>query len=973
MLKLVNIKKNYSVGKGPKVTALKSLDLEFSKSQFVAILGPSGCGKTTLLNIIGGLDQYTSGDLVIDGVSTKQFSSNDWDNYRNKKVGIIFQSYNLIPHLTVLGNVALSMTLAGQSKKIREEKASKALDLVGLSDQKHKKPNQLSGGQMQRVAIARAIVNDPHILLCDEPTGALDSKTSVQVMEILADLAKDHLIIMVSHNEELATEYCSRIVRLKDGELISDEPNSKCRFNYLESKGSTFVQDKLNTIEMNVNDLPKSVKKSNKVKKEKAAKEAKHKKEKKSRMGFGTALSISGKNLMTKRGRTTMTSIAGSFGIIGVSLVLALQNGFTNYMSKMETETLTGFPLTVEQYAMPDMTNLGSATESLEKFPSDGSLHISKPVMTSYKVNNLTNEYVEYVSNMEKAGVPVNSVQKNYSLNTIVVTENKTSSISGAAPYKVISTSASSSMMASMMGGTSSYWNQLPGSEEFVLSQYDIVEGRYPTKPNELVITVDKYNRISENTLEALGFDTSSETMTKLSDLVETKEFKMYKNSDFYTNNAKDFDITDTSETAVDDFIKANPDKAQNFVKGLKLKRNADFTQFMMDIANLTSSNSGNTNEFFSKFLTYFETYGASNIGEIMQRASDYHLVPQYNSTTDLASLWNDKSIQTITEEPIKVVGVLRIKDGVSFSSLSSGVYYLPSLTELASGDQAKGIVGAYEKELIDARTTNINLYGESGCTSGKTPTVDDRYNADAKYVLQDDISDNVFLTLDGGKPSIKVVNPINGIQTTDISTYNNLRKAVGTDSEITSLTIYPKDFDSKNKIIAYLDAWNQGKDEKDQVVYNDVAGLATSMVSDMVQIVSAVLIVFASISLVVSSVMIGIITYVSVIERKKEIGILRSIGARKKDVGILFIAEATMIGFLAGAIGVLISYLLTIPINLVMGTIFPDLGLGMIANLNPFHAVLMILVSIFLTFVAGLIPSRIASKKNPVECLRTE
>lgn len=1199
MLKLINIKKNYVIDKKPSVVALNNINIEFEQTGFVGILGPSGCGKTTLLNIIGGLDKYSSGDLIIDGISTKEYKSSDWDDYRNKKVGIVFQSYNLIPHLSILNNVELSMTLAGLSKKIRQQKALEALRCVGLDDQAKKKPNQLSGGQMQRVSIARSIVNEPKILLCDEPTGALDSKTSVVVMDLLKELSKDRLIIMVTHNEELADTYCTRLIKLKDGEIIDDyklenneminksETSSDfisknvsndsqdtqekanntsniakkgCYEDDLSNKTTSTSTDKISQevndnffdLEKNKNEVEEYDLSIPSLKTEddtlditrvdnRVFESDKKKKRKKSKMSFGTSLSLSSRNLLTKKGRTFAVAIAGSFGIIGVSLVLALKNGFTNYINRMEKETLTKFPMTVEKYVYStSFEDYGEDLTDLEKYPDDGSLHIAKPNSTVIKTNKLTPEYIDYVEKMTKEeDIKVGSIQKTYGLNTIVITNNESydpNSTSSSSKYVLIKTTNSNAL--SGLFSTSSVWNELPGNEDFVLEQYDLIEGKFPTEANELLITVDSYNRISTKVMQNLGYGSDSSSyaskLTKLSDLIESKEYKMYSQSDYYSNNAKDFSLnqilygTDTpteeeqniteeeKNQRINNFISVN---SNIYGKGFKLKRDADYQAFISDIAKLSAiSNDPNSEESsdlistLSGITRYFNT-GLENVGELSldkfkEKNNAQHLMVKYTTPSEKRydELWSLPDSDLITGKPLKVVGIIRSKKNVSFPLLGSGIYYTSKLTEAAIGKDVinqDGSVthedGAYQKEKKDAAENNINVFGEtryvaksqndSTKASAKSNEIcDDRFYCEkAKYLPSDDMSDNIFLhyssenlangivkgfELDETKPndaaliedihttidnfdiigfldalvdyaflnhglslrdtfvkpganknvvlfiqglfgssytsaldlsnivknlenmtpeqkavyskvSVAVLkentftftcyNQVGSVKTVDMSTYTDNRQKYGTDLDVQSLTIYPSDYKSKENIIKYLNAWNVGKSEEEKINYTDYASAATDLVGTIVQVISAVLIVFASISLVVSSVMIGIITYVSVIERKKEIGILRSIGARKLDVGTLFIAESSIIGILAGIIGVVVSLIIEIPVNLVLNHIYADVGLGMIANLSPLMALLMIFLSFVLTFISGLIPSVMASKKNPVECLRSE
>lgn len=1069
ILKLVDIKKNYIVDKAAPVQALKKVSLTFDKNGFVGILGPSGCGKTTLLNILGGLDNYSSGDLLVDDVSTKKFTAKDWDNYRNKRVGIIFQQYNLIPHLNVLKNVELPLTLAGVSSKEREAKARFALEQVGLGKEIRKKPNQLSGGQMQRVAIARAIVSNPHIILCDEPTGALDTETSVVVLDILKELSKNHLIIMVTHNERLADKYCDRIIKMLDGQIIDDNEINKGETEEVKETNLSETKE-IDTLDLTSVDVPLITE----------TKPKKKGKKEKSRMGFTTSVSLSGRNLWTKKGRTIMVSIAGSIGIVGVSMVLALQNGFNQFMDRIVTETLSNYPLTVEKYSLTTI-NVNNPNDTLEKNPDDGSLHITYPDQSGFVSNNLTPEYIEYVNNIKNEDIGISSIQYNYALNTTVVTTNDVTDVSideSKSKYKLIDTSPSGGALG--MVSSSSVWKELPGEKDFILSQYEVIEGKYPENANEVVVLVDSYNRISSTTLEALGFSSDSSKMNELSDLVGTKEYKMYPNGVFYTNNAETFKPLE-GETNDDAYERLKETYPSSYVKGLKLKRTANFSNVVNTLNKLTNTelSEEDKQQILGELLLNFETRGFvnkdtdGNITFDQSKVTDIpldHLNVSYNSRTDeqIDELWNSENEEDllVTGKPIKVVGVLRPKSLTSFTMLTGGVYYTPELTEIAAGTP-DGVKGAYEKEKLEAQSNNIEVFGETRADGTvATGTGDLRlYNENADYVLQDDLSDNLYLTfkdgysladrlvetlgldennftdkalidamrnleenfteknknalieklvlysfagsntnvkqllqilqklqtnqtltsedktfitnigkevLDLSQLQIKSVKNVNGVSSVDVSSYLTLRQTYGVDNEVNCITIYPKDFDNKDLIIKYLDKWNELHPEN-KVYYTDIAGTVTSMISTIVNVISIILVIFASVSLLVSSVMIGIITYVSVIERKKEIGILRAIGARKKDVGLLFIAESTIIGFFAGLIGILITYIVEIPINICLGMAYPSIGLGMIADLSWYLALLMVAISMFLTFIAGLFPSYVASKKHPVECLRSE
>ena len=789
MLKLVNVTKDYKTA-NEVVHALKGIDIEFRDSEFVSILGQSGCGKTTLLNIIGGLDKYTSGDLIIDGISTKNYKDKDWDSYRNHHIGFIFQSYNLIGHLSVLANVELSLTISGINKKQRKERAIEALKKVGLEDQIYKKPNQLSGGQMQRVAIARAIVNNPDIILADEPTGALDSKTSVQIMEILKEISQDKLVIMVTHNPELADEYSTRIVKLKDGLIIDDSKPSKSRKH----------------------------------------KEVKEAKTKRTAMSFITALSLSFKNLITKKTRTILTSIAGSIGIIGVALVLSLSNGFQNYIDKMQADTLSSYPLTIAQETMDLTTMVDSLNDNktLQKYPGLKEVYINKvmdKLSNMYISNNITDEYVENViEEIDKELINGISYQRGFKLNIFTNNGVMKQNIAGQDMYVQLT--------------NNSIWQEMLANEEFIHSQYDILneDGKLPSAKDEVAIVVDEYNRLTDATLMSLGLYTSGEEREKYTfDELMGLEFKVLTNDEMYIYNGSKY-----------------------VVNGMSLNTNTLVTS-----------------DAYNRGLT------------------------------------------------LKVVGIIRAKDTTAMGSLSSGIAYSSMLTDYVMEKNNNSSLVTYLK-------ANENIDPFTGLTYVESPNsdkIEEQYHKDClKY----------------------------GVITTP-----------------TSIKIYPKDFDSKTEIKEYLDAYNENKKDEEKIVYTDVMDIMVSTINTMIDTISYVLIAFTSISLVVSSLMIAIITYVSVIERTKEIGVLRSIGARKKDISRVFNAETFIIGLVAGLFGVCVTVLLNIPINMLLSSLVE--GIGNIASLNIIHAIILVIISIGLTLISGFIPSKIAAKKDPVIALRSE
>lgn len=761
MLELKKIVKHYVL---PTVTvqALKGIDLSFRKNEFVAILGPSGCGKTTLLNIIGGLDRYTTGDLIIKNKSTKEYKNSDWDAYRNRSIGFVFQNYNLITHQKVIHNVELALTLSGVSKNERFLKAKAALESVGLADQLYKKPNELSGGQMQRVAIARALVNDPEILLADEPTGALDSVTSRQIMDILKEISKERLVIMVTHNQEIANTYASRIITLLDGEVTSDSSP------YKVSMKDTVKAQKKNRTSMN----------------------------------FFTALSLSFKNLITKKTRTIMTSFAGSIGIIGIALVLSLSNGFGKYIDKLQADTLSNFPISVGQTAFIQPDTFRNPMWDLEEFPPTDVI-VPKDTSNVFHQNTITDEYVTYLSGLEPSTYNAITYTRSVQMNVLSeITENNVTT------YQNIR----------------GILNELIDNETFLLSQYDVMEGRLPEEKHEMVLIVDNYNRLSANVFSNLGLSTENDATYTFNDFLG-KTFKYIPNNTFYTYSS-------------------------------------DLDRFLQNT--------------LSNFLY-----------------------------TQEAAI------------ELEIVGVLRGNSQTSLFLLEDGLYYPKSLTDFV---------------LADAM-----------------------------------LSDIVIAQLEAGVSK----NVITGQPFTNETQLNTSLRNLGGISTPKEILIYPTTFEDKAIIRDYLDAYNTDLEDADRIIYTDFSEVVTKMMNTLIDTISYVLIAFAGISLVVSSIMIGIITYVSVIERTKEIGILRSIGARKKDISRVFNAETIIIGFTAGTFGVLLGALLTVPTNAIINNLV--VGVNNVAILNPLHGLLLIVISVTLTLISGLVPSRIAANKDPVKALRID
>ena len=867
MLQLKNITKNYLSGDS-EVKALKGIDIEFRENEFVSILGQSGCGKTTLLNIIGGLDRYTSGDLIINGKSTKEFKDKDWDTYRNHSVGFVFQSYNLIPHQTVLSNVELALTISGVGKEERRKRAIEALQKVGLGDQINKKPNQMSGGQMQRVAIARALVNDPDILLADEPTGALDSVTSEQVMEILKEISKDRLIIMVTHNPDLAQKYSSRIIRLLDGK-VTDDTNS---YNATEEE------------------LEKS-----KIQKNKKGKAS---------MKFGTAVRLSLNNLMTKKGRTFLTAFAGSIGIIGIALIMSLSNGVQQYIKRVEEDTLSSYPITIQKSTI-DMSSMMQSfmeTDEVEEH-EDGKIY-SRPIVnnmletlsTKIQTNNLE-EFKKFLESDEtNIKNYINAIQYEYDLNLNIYKQNEDGNIQQVNPSIVLNELGFGSMMeareessemmsSSMMMSNTDVWTEMLDNQELLESQYDVIAGNWPTNYNEVVLIVDENNQISDYTLYSLGIKDINE-LSEAMEKIKNGEEVVSNNSETYTYE---------------------------------------------DLLNYTFKIVLNTD--------YYQKVG--NIWKDMSDDSEYM-----------------KNLVENAEE-IKIVGIIKPNEETVTSSGAGLVGYKKELKEYV-------INKINESEIVKEQKANqnVNVFTGLEFPEDTNDTFDYSKLSDKQKAYMATLSEAELAEL------MKTYTANAGV------TYEDNLKTLGVVdlNNPSAINIYPKDFESKDMISNIITDYNnkqteEGKEEN-VINYTDVIGILLKSVTSIINIISYILIAFVGISLVVSSIMIGIITYISVLERTKEIGILRSIGASKKDVSRVFNAETLIVGFVAGIIGIGVTLLLNIPINMIIKAIT---GVSGITKLPVVGATILVAISVILTMLAGLIPARFAAKRDPVEALRTE
>lgn len=864
MLKLKDIKKDYKSG-DTTVQALKGINIEFRESEFVSILGQSGCGKTTLLNIIGGLDRYTSGDLIINGKSTKKFKDKDWDAYRNYSVGFVFQSYNLIPHQTILSNVELALTISGVSKKERKERAIKALEEVGLKEQIHKKPNQLSGGQMQRVAIARALVNNPDIILADEPTGALDTKTSVQIMEILKEISKNKLIIMVTHNPELAEKYSTRVVKILDG-VITDDSNP-----YTEGE-----------------------------------KENKKAKSGRTAMKFFTALRLSLNNLMTKKGRTLLTSFAGSIGIIGIALILAISTGVNNYIKRVEEDTLSSYPITIEESTIDMGSMMGIMMGETEKdTPNEEGKAYSADIMndmittlSNKKQSNNLAELKKYLSEDETIKNNSNSIEYGYNMNLNLYREDVANGIVQVNPSTVMNAfgmgemieasnnSSVTSMIGSSMMTNTDIWIEMLDNQELLESQYDLVKGAWPKEYNEVVLVLKEDGTIDDYTLYSLGLKNQAELKEKWKAIEKGETLE---------------EIEQTSYT-YDELLSLS----------FKLLLNSDY-------------------------------YKKEN-GLWVDKADNQEYLKEKISQA----------------ETIKVVGLIKQNEqSVASSSVTSFIGYNKKLKEFV-------IQKSNETEIVKEQKANekVNVFtGLEFMTDDETPFDYNTLTNEQKMAMKNLSTEQMMEMME------TYTNNKN-------ATYeNNLIKLGAIDIETPkTISIYPKNFEAKDNIANAIEKYNQkqrdeGKEEN-VIVYTDLIGVMMKSVSQIINTISYVLISFVAISLIVSSIMIGIITYISVLERTKEIGILRAIGASKKDISRVFNAETFIVGLISGLLGIGITTLITIPINAI---IYAATGVSVYAMV-PFKAgVILVVISMLLTMIAGLIPAKMASKKDPVEALRTE
>ena len=861
MLGLKNIKKSYKTADFTQV-ALDNINLEFRKNEFVSILGPSGSGKTTLLNIIGGLDRYDRGDLIINGKSTKDFKDRDWDEYRNNSVGFIFQIYNLIGHINVLSNVEMSMTLSGVGSKEKRKRALEVLEKVGLKDHAYKKPNELSGGQMQRVAIARALVNNPDIILADEPTGNLDSNTSIQIMELIKEISKDKLVIMVTHNPELAQKYSSRIIRLLDSKIIDD------------------------------------TKPYNPTQKEREEAKKDSKKSRKTSMSFWTALSLSINNLKTKKGRTILTAFAGSIGVIGIATIMSLSNGVQSYINRTQEETLSSYPLTIQENTidasamielMMGQNEIDTSMQEENKVYSNDIMNEVMSTMSSKIEKNNLKRFKEYLdTNREKINDSLTAIEYNYDLNLNIYSQKdgKTVKSNPSTVFEKIGMDfGGSNAMMSQFTSTDVFLKQLD-NEELVHSQYNLLAGNWPQNYNEVVLLVDKNNQVSDYTLYSLGLKDQDELEAKYNKILSGEEVE----SDEQTSYTYD------------------------------------------DILNL-----------------------------------EFKVLPQTDYYEKEGNVWIDKSedeeyIEQKLEnaETLKVVGIIQINEEAIANRTSGVILYTKELEEHIIDKVSNSEI--VKEQLANDKInvfTGLEFNEESTSKEFDINSLSDEQRAYLISLSQEELAQVVAAYSENANATYET--------TLDKMGYVNIE-------EPSTINIYPKDFEAKENIENFISEYNtiveNEGNESDTINYTDTVGLIMSSVTSIVNIISYVLIAFVSISLVVSSIMIGIITYISVLERTKEIGILRSIGASKKDISRVFNAETLIIGFCAGVLGIVCTYLLTFPANAILKAVVNVSGLVQV----PWGAALVLVcISMILTVISGLIPSKMASKKDPVIALRTE
>ena len=930
MLELNLIQKDY-VTSSETVHALKGVSIAFRQQEFVSILGPSGCGKTTLLNIVGGLDHYTDGDLVISGKSTKDFTDRDWDVYRNHRVGFIFQSYNLIPHQTILGNVELALTIAGLDKETRIKKAMLALDRVGLANQYYKKPNQLSGGQCQRVAIARALVNDPEILLADEPTGALDTVTSVQIMDLIKEISGERLVIMVTHNPELAEQYSTRIVRLVDGNVTEDtNPMTEDEVRAENEERERLEREEAAAIDA----LPEEERV--------AAIKQKSRQKEKAKMSLATAFKLSARNLLSKRGRTIMVGIAGSIGIIGIALVLAFSAGIKGYIAYMQDDLLSGNPIQIAEsaYDLDAFTNMMDNKDRFQYEKEPGKVFVNSMIAQLVKMNtdmnniitknDITSTYVDYVKNMPKEYYSTMlfgyGINPDINIYTSFVPRVLEGEVGANGEAQLVSIQRITDLYTSILEN-SQYKDftkllptlmpqikNAPDNQNYITEQYDIMAGKVATEKDEIMLVISSDEQLTDLLLAKLGYYTQEEFMTVI--------MNAEKNQDELPDSYKHSFTYD--ELLGKEFYYYNND----------------------DIFNVKEMSIPNMSTFYS--FTY---------------------------NSDMTDVESDAPLA------LKVVGILMPKDNISYGSMQSGIYYTSALTEymleVNKNSEIVNAIKSLEEEtqiymsLADMVTQSFGIkYNFNYCYDDLSGVKPNEVECKGTISFTTDVASAMASMMPGSSSQ--------SVDTMDLR--DRMVRALGGNDLANKIHIYPVSFDEKQHVTEYLDKWNSDEDivvngehisqTRTDITYIDNLGLIITMINTMIDIISYALIAFTSVSLVVSTVMIGIITYVSVVERIKEIGVIRSLGGRKKDVSHLFNAETFIIGLLAGLIGIGATYLISAIVNVILN---PLIGYSRIAALPVSQAILLIALSVLLTSISGLIPAKSAANKDPVVALRTE
>ena len=986
MLKLIDIVKDYNVG-DESVHALKGVNIEFRRNEFVAILGPSGCGKTTLLNIIGGLDQYTSGDLKINNKSTKKFKDHDWDTYRNHSIGFVFQSYNLIPHQSVLANVELALTLSGVGKAERRRRAKEALEKVGLGNQLHKKPNQMSGGQMQRVAIARALVNDPEILLADEPTGALDSTTSVQIMDILKEISKEKLIIMVTHNPDLAEQYASRIVKVLDGEVISDSAPYES------------------------NDASERVNEVRKISKSK-----------KTSMSFFTALSLSLNNLMTKKARTILTAFAGSIGIIGIALILSVSTGVQTYIDRVQEDTLSSYPITINA-AEIDMSDLllnitqnasdsedeteeGEETERTAIYENQVMYEMMNSVnSTEARYNDLV-KFKEFLESSEEMKQYASAISYSYAQDmNVYITDADGKIIKSdivelmSGIYSAMGVSASSDLMSNYVQ-LSAWREMLSGTDgelinELLTEQYDVIAGRWPESYDEVVVVVSENNEISDMMLYALGLKTGDEITEDLKAAANHEQVDISEQSSWSYDEILNLDFRiildcDKYQLSGGHYIDASENET-----GLKYLYDSD-NAVKLKVVGIIRQSEDAVSAFMSNAAV---GYTAELTEYLISKTDESEIVKQQKAdpeTDVISGLLFRKEGEEITLDEIKtsvdeyLAGLTSAEKAVIYTELASvpdDAYLMQGIGQMKASMTPEQL----DEMLVQALVQQTGMDAETIANYIVTMSEADKEeytNMMLAAMVTQQYAEGIQAQL-GLLTSDQIAAMLDAMELTDAqyesvfenhvpstrsdSTYDENLKLLGVAdiNSPTAINIYASTFENKDEISEIISNYNESAEDGDEITYTDYVKILMSSITTIISAISYVLIAFVAISLVVSSIMIGIITYISVLERTKEIGILRAVGASKKDISRVFNAETLIVGFIAGALGIGITLALLVPINIILHTLT---GIEILSAILPTGgAVALVIISMVLTLVAGVVPSGIAAKKDPVEALRTE